>query len=200
MTPATAAILCNPRPSEHIIYSYTDDTELMDALTLFAKVGLMRGEAVILIVTARHADLIRQRFGQEGYEVAELLKSRQLVIADAEVVLATFFLDEQRFMIGIGSLIDKARAAAIARSQVRVFDEMVDLTWISNLRATLRLEELGNEAIKSHSVTMLCAYSLGHGRPMSLPAPILASHSRVLSAPYLDATNFLKPLSSYRPP
>jgi hypothetical protein len=66
---------------------------------------------------------------------------------------------------------------------------MVDLIWISNLQTTLRLEELGNEAIKSHSVTMFCAYSLGHGRPTSLPAPILACHSRVLSVPYLDATN-----------
>src|SRR5215469_13880722 len=187
MTPATAAILCNPRPSEHIVYSYTDDTELTDTLTLFAKVGLMRGEAVILVVTAKHADLISQRFEQEGYEVAELLRSGQLVIADAEDVLATFFLDEQRFKIGIGSLIDTARAGRGRMQPVRVFDEMVDLIWISNLQATLRLEELGNEAIESHSVTMLCAYSLGHGRPTSLPAPILACHSRVLSVPYLDA-------------
>ena len=67
MTPATAAILCNPRPSEHIVYSCTDDTELTDALTLFAKAGLMRGEAVILVVTAKHANLIRQRLEQEGY-------------------------------------------------------------------------------------------------------------------------------------
>ena len=186
MTPATAAMLCNPRPSEHILYSYTDNTELADALTLFAKVGLMRGEAVILVVTAKHADLIRQRLEQEGYEVAELLESRQLVIADAEIVLATFFLDEQRFMIGIGSLIDKARAGRGSTQPVRVFDEMVDLIWISNLQATLRLEELGNEAIKSQSITLLCAYSLGHGRPTSLPAPILASHSQVLSVPYLD--------------
>src|SRR3974377_318480 len=110
MTPATAAMLRTPRPSEHTVYSYTEDTELADALTLFAKVGLMRDEAVILVVTAKHADLIRQRIEQEGYEVAELLKSRQLVIADAEVVLATFFLDEQRFKIGIGSLIVKGRA------------------------------------------------------------------------------------------
>jgi hypothetical protein len=188
MTPATAAILGNPRPSEHIIYSYTRDTELTDALTLFAKVGLMRGEAIILVVTAKHADLMRQRLEQEGYEVAELLESRQLVIADAEEVLATFFLDEQRFKVGIESLIDKARAGC-GTQPVRVFDEMVDLIWISNLQATLRLEELGNEAIKSYSVTMLCAYSLGHGRPTFLPAPILACHSRVLSPPYLDATN-----------
>lgn len=161
----------------------------MDALTLYAKVGLMRGEAVILVVSAKHADLIKQRLEQEGYQVPELLKSRQLAIADTEVVLATFFLDEQRFMIGIGSLIDKARAGRGGTQPVRVFDEMVDLTWISNLQATLRLEELGNEAIKSHSVTMLCAYSLGRGRPTSLPAPILACHSRVLSVAYLEAAN-----------
>jgi len=189
MTPATAAILCNPRPSEHIIYSYTDDTELMDALTLFAKIGLIRGEAIILIVIAKHADLIRHRLEQEGFEVAELLESRQLVIADADDVLATFFLDEQRFKIGIGSLIDKVSAGCGRTQPVRVFDEMVDLIWVSNLQATLRLEELGNEAVNSHSVTMLCAYSLGHGRPTFLPEQILACHSRVLSVPYLDASS-----------
>ena len=124
MTSATAAILSNPRLSEHIVYSYKDETELTDARTLFVKVGLMRGEAVILVVTAKHADLIRQRLEQEGYEVAELLESRQLVIADAEDVLATFFLDEQRFKIGIGSLIDMARAGRGGIQPVRVFDEM----------------------------------------------------------------------------
>jgi hypothetical protein len=189
MTPANAAILSNPRPSEHIVYSYTDDAELADALTLFVSVGLLRGEAVILVVTAKHADLIRQRLEHEGYEVAELLESGQVVMADAEDVLATFFLDEQRFKIGIGSLIDRARAGRGRTQQVRVFDEMVDLIWISNLQATLRLEELGNEAIKSHSVTMLCGYSVGHGRPTSLPAAILECHSRALSVPYLAATN-----------
>ena len=66
---------------------------------------------------------------------------------------------------------------------------MVDLIWISNLQATLRLEELGNEAIKSHSVTLLCAYSVGRDRPTSLPASILACHSLVQSVAYLEATN-----------
>ena len=184
MISSAAAVLCDPRPSDHIVYSYADDNDLVDAVTLFASAGLAKKEAVILVVTAKHWDLIRQRLEHEGFKIQEPLESGRLVFADAEDVLATFLfdgiIDEQRFKTGIGSLIDTARERSGRARPVRLFGEMVDLIWISNPKATLRLEELGNEVIESHSMTVLCAYSIGGSRPNSLPAPILACHSHVL--------------------
>ena len=108
MNSSAAAILCDPRPSDHIVYSYTNDNDLADGLMLFASAGLVRKEAVILVVSAMHSDVIRQRLEQEGFSVPELQESGQLVFADAKEVLATFFLDgiidEQRFKTGIGSV------------------------------------------------------------------------------------------------
>ena len=98
-------------------------------------------------------------------------------------MLASFLLDgridEHRFKTGLGSMIDAPRQHRGPTRPVRVFGEMVDLIWISNPEATLRLEQLGNEVIESHSVTVLCAYSLGGSKPASLPAPLLTCHSRV---------------------
>lgn len=83
-------------------------------------------------------------------------------------------------------MIDKARTHSRRNRSVRVFGEMVDLIWISNPEATLRLEELGNEVIESHSVTVLCAYSVGGNKPASVPSPLLACHSHVLSITHAD--------------
>jgi len=185
MNSSTAAVLCDPRPSDHIVYSYADDSDLVIAVTLFASAGLAKKEAVILVVTAIHADAIRQRLEHEGFKTQELQESGWLQFADAQDVLASFLLDgridEQRFKTGVGSMIDAARQHRGPTRPVRVFGEMVDLIWISNPEATLRLEQLGNEVIESHSVTVLCAYSLGGSKPTSLPAPLVACHSRALS-------------------
>jgi len=192
MNSSAAAILCDPRPSEHIVYSYADDNDLADAVTLFASAGLAKKEAVILVVTPKHSDVIRRRLEREGFDVAELKESGRLLFADAADVLASFLLDgmidEQKFKTGIGSLIDTARKRRGRNRAVRLFGEMVDLIWISNPKATLRLEELGNEVIESHSVTVLCAYSIGASRLNSLPAPLLACHSRALSIAHAEHT------------
>jgi hypothetical protein len=185
MNSSAAAILCDPRPSDHIVYSYADDNDLADAVTLFASAGLAKKEAVILVVTPNHSDVIWRRLEHEGFNMPELQESGQFLFADAADVLATFLLDgvidEHRFKTGIGSMIDTARDHRGRARPVRLFGEMVDLIWISNPDATLRLEQLGNEVIESHSVTVLCAYALGGDRPTSLPAPLLACHSRALS-------------------
>jgi hypothetical protein len=186
MTNSVAATLCDPRPSEHIVYSYTDDHDLLNAVTLFASAGLTKKEAVILVVTANHAEMIQQRLEQEGFRLAELHESGRLVFANAEQVLATFLvdghMDEQKFKSGLGSLIDSARGSSGRTRPVRVFGEMVDLIWLSNPSVTLRLEQLGNDVIKSHSVTVLCAYSVGGTKPNSIAAPLLACHSQALFA------------------
>jgi hypothetical protein len=180
-----AVVLCDPYPSDHIVYSYADDNDLADGVVLFASAGLLKNEAVILVVAAKHTDLIRHRLEQEGFDMPELQESGQLVFANAEDMLAAFLsdgiIDEHRFKTGLGSLIDKAGTYHGRTRPVRVFGEMVDLIWTSNPDATLRLEQLGNEVIEKHSVTVLCAYSLGESKPTSLPAPLVACHSRALS-------------------
>jgi hypothetical protein len=187
---SAATILCDPRPSDHIVYSFAEDNDLADAVTLFASAGLGKNEAVILVLTPKHSDVIRRRLEWEGFNAPLLQESGWLVFADAEDVLATVLVDgitdEHRFKTGLGSMIETAGQHHGRTRPVRLFDEMVDLIWISNPKATLRLEQLGNEVIESHSVTVLCAYSVGGSKPTSLPAPLVACHSHALSAAHAE--------------
>ena len=72
-------ILSNPQPCAHIVYSYTDDAQLAEAVCLFASSGLQKGEAVLLVLSGSHYDPVRQRLERERFNLAELEETGQLV-------------------------------------------------------------------------------------------------------------------------
>lgn len=185
MNSTAVALLCDPHPSDHIVYPYTGETQVTEAVWLFASSGLRKGEAVLLVVTTQHSAAIRERLRQDGFNVDDLEISGQLAFANAEDLLSAFMfdgiIDEHLFKTKIGSWIEKARTHGGGNRPVRVFGEMVDLIWISNPKATLRLEELWNEVIESYSVPLLCAYSLAGNKPSAIPTTLHACHSHALS-------------------
>ena len=63
------------------------------------------------------------------------------------------------------------------RKRVRLFGEMVSLLWRVDVLAASRLEELWNEAIATHSVSLLCTYALDRGRYRYLPDSLVDAHS-----------------------
>jgi MEDS: MEthanogen/methylotroph, DcmR Sensory domain len=152
---ADAGILSRPDPRSHIVYPYVDEAHLVDAVCLFANTGLLTGEAVVLILTDAHIRPILERFITEGFDIVALVTSGQLVYVNAERLLASLMsdgiIDEHRFKSTAVALITRTRAA-VGGGGVRVFGNMVDLTWRSQLRATERLEEIWNEVIREYSV------------------------------------------------
>jgi hypothetical protein len=183
MTPSGIATLTNPHPRGHIVYPYTSESQVAEAVCLFAGAGLRKGDAVLLVMTEAHRQPVRQRLEDEGFPVAKLEASGQLACADAEGLLATFLLDgiidEQRFKTAIGDMISTSKTTS-ANGTVRVFGEMVDIIVAANPKATQRLEELWNQVIETHSVPLLCAYSLSGERP-TLASELLACHSHTVA-------------------
>ena len=179
-------ILSNPGPGAHIVYTYTDDALLADAVCLFASCGLRKGEAVLLVLSGPHYEPVRQRLQQEGFNLGDLEATGQLVCESARNLLSTFMfdgiIDEHKFKTKIDRMIEKTKLGTGARKHglVRVFGEMVDLICAPHPQATARLEELWNEVIRIHSVPLLCAYSLA-GAPNALPKPLVACHSHAIS-------------------
>jgi MEDS: MEthanogen/methylotroph, DcmR Sensory domain len=179
-------ILSNPSPSAHIVYSYTNDAHLADAVCLFASAGLQKGEAVLLVLSASHHAPVRQGLERQGFNLAELEDTGQLTCENAKNLLASFMfegvLDEQKFKAKIARMIEKAKMGSGPRKHrlVRVFGEMVDLIWGAHPKATERLEELWNEVIQVHSVPLLCAYSLA-GKTNPLPTQLMSCHSHDIS-------------------
>jgi hypothetical protein len=48
MSPKSTDILSNPDARGHIVYPYTDETQVADAVCLFATAGLQKDDAVLL--------------------------------------------------------------------------------------------------------------------------------------------------------
>jgi hypothetical protein len=183
MTPKTLEILTHP--TGHIVYPHNNQAELVQAVSLFADSGLRNGEAVILIVTPRHCQAIRERLGRAGFNLEELEMNGRLVCKDAEALLSAFLfdriIDDFRFKTTLGRLIERARTANGKRRPVRVFGEMVDLLWRSDPVTTQRMEELWNEVIEAHSVPLLCAYCLTGAKVTAIPEPLRACHSLAIA-------------------
>src|ERR1700688_983373 len=146
MSPKSVAILRNPDPRGHIVFPYTDETQLADAVCLFASAGLQKGDAVVLVMTSGHCEPIRRRLQEQGYNLEELEATGQLVFEDARELLSTFLfdgiIDDLKFKTKLGRVISRAKFAGGHHRSVRVFGEMVDLLWEGDPQATLRLEEL----------------------------------------------------------
>ena len=181
MSPKSIAILSNPDACEHIVYPYTDETQVADAVCLFASAGLQKGDAVLLVMTSGHCEPIRRRLEGQGFNLNELEASGQLACEDAEDLLSTFMfdgiIDDHKFKTKLGRMIERAKCAGGHHRSVRVFGEMVDLLWRADPHTTLRLEELWNEVIEAHSVPLLCAYSLAGPKSGEFPTSLLACHS-----------------------
>jgi hypothetical protein len=177
------AILTHPHPCGHFVYPYTTESQFVGAVCLFAGTGLRNGESALLIMEQLHCAPIRQQLQDTGLNVSDLESKGQLACESAENLLDTFLfdgiIDEYKFKDRVGTMIEKAKTAACG-GQVRVMGEMVNLTIGQNPKATLRLEELWNDVIKTHSVSLLCAYCLGGTRPDALPESLIACHSEAL--------------------
>jgi MEDS: MEthanogen/methylotroph, DcmR Sensory domain len=177
-----AAILADPHPCGHIVYPYTDENLVGQAVCLFASAGLRDGDGVILIMTAAHCEPIKLRLQIEGFNVEHYERSGQLTFVTTDYLLGTFMasgtLDEEMFKSTIGDLIDRARAAVHNghRGKVRIFGEMVSQLRTTDLTVTTRMEELWNEVIDKHSVSLLCTYAL-HNAQDEVPDSLTALHS-----------------------
>jgi len=173
-------VLTERLAGEHIAQLYSSDTVLIESLRIFTTHGLSRREAVFLVLTPPHRDLLFQRLVADGLDVGGLQDEGQLLVRDAATLLASItrdgMPDETLFATNVGDIIERARSGGTRK--VRVFGEMVNLLWRSNTPAAIRLEELWNDLIARSELSLFCAYSShGHER---FPEALRAAHSHII--------------------
>lgn len=182
MNASGRAILNDPHPSGHIVYPYTDESHFTEAVSVFVSAGLRKGESAVLLMERAHFEPVRRELQDNGFDLEGLESAGQLACITAEDLSASCvfdgIVDEHKFKTKVGALIQRAKAAS-SKGRVRVFGELVNLLWMPSPKATLRLEQLWNDIIKTHSVPLLCAYALGGSRPDALDDELLACHSAI---------------------
>jgi hypothetical protein len=183
MNAAGAEILSNPHPCGHIIYPYTDEGLVGQAVALFASAGIRDKDGVVLIMSRVHSESIRLRLQLEGIDSTAYERTGQLTCVVAEELLASFMrndiIDEDLFRRNLDTLINRVKYSGTeSRKRVRIFGEMVSQLRFKDVDATARLEELWNEVIDRHKVALLCTYALsGPGDRVSEKLKSLHSHN-----------------------
>ena len=178
-------LLVEPLARDHVVQLYRDEPVLVEAVTLFTGIALGKGEAVVLVATPPHVQVIENRLEASGFSVQDVKAWGQLTVKDASETLSGFMVhglpDTLLFKTIICSVLQRA-ATASRNGRVRVYGEMVNLLWRENVSAAARLETLWNDVIQSHSISLFCAYHLDgtHGEQRNFPPDLRDAHSHLI--------------------
>jgi signal transduction histidine kinase/ActR/RegA family two-component response regulator len=170
----------------HLVQFYENDGFLVDALTRWFADGLNGGDSCVFVGTESHRIRLQEKLADRGFDLDGLRTGRRFVCLDAAQVLSTFMVDEWpneglfiRAIEGVLGRVSKPR-------EIRVFGEMVALLWADGKRqAAVRLEEMWNAFMKTHALSLCCAYplhSFSCDADASLFLKVCAQHTQVLPA------------------
>lgn len=178
------SVLRAPRPCDHVVQLYKDEGFLLRAVTHFLGIGLAEGGGGVLVATPSHVKAVTERLAAT-IDVPSALTRDQLVLLDAETCLAGFMVegrpDRSAFFTLAHGVLDRVERAGHPR--VRLFGEMVNLLWETNLPATVQLEALWSEVLAERHVSLLCAYQIDNFDPQvhrGLLHRITRSHSHLV--------------------
>jgi|SRR5436190_7797812 len=181
---AQTDLLTDPHPCRHIVYPYDDEEKAINAVALFAGSGLSKGESVVLIMADSRCEPIKERLIQAGFNLGAWLESGKLECVSAENMLEKLMpggaLDKRLVKETLGSIVTRAKTCSLT-GKVRVFGEMVSLLLAQNhVSAAEQLEELWNEIIATHSISLFCTYRLLGTGFKTLPESLALMHSHSL--------------------
>ena len=182
-------ILAERLSGEHIAQLYSHETVLVESLRMFTTHGLSRGEAVLLVLTPSHRDLLLHHLKNDGLDVGGLQHDGELLLLDAAEVLTGFMVngmpDATLFRMNVSEIVERMKSRG--NRKVRVFGEMVDLLWRSNQPAAVRLEQLWSELIESSDLSLFCAYSTSHVHE-SFPEALRTPHSHIITSAMVESS------------
>ncbi len=173
----------------HSVQFYSEDRFLLDELGQFIGAALTAGSSAVVIATPAHEDSLSQRLMAEGIDLAQAIVSGRYTVLDAGETLSRFMIngvpDAGRFCQLLGGVIARAASAAEDENhRVVAFGEMVALLWAEGKsEAAVQLEKLWNQAARTYSFSLRCAYPMqGFCREDHAEAllNICAEHSHVL--------------------
>ena len=150
-----------PAPN-HVVHFYDEREAMLTNAAAHLAGGLLRGAPALAVIASDRVDVLRNKLGQMGVDVARAAAARQLVIHDAEATLAELLVDdmpdERRFRNVIGGAVS-ALADTWRPLRLYAYGDMVDVLLTRGQRdAALELERLWNELGHREHFSLFCAY------------------------------------------
>jgi KaiC/GvpD/RAD55 family RecA-like ATPase len=172
----------------HVVQLFDTIESRGDSLFVFVRDGLLAGDAVVVVATAVHRELLRQLCRERGVEIDTALAEGSLTLLDAHESLARIMSielpDWVLFNTYVGALL--RRLGANSR-RLRIYGEMVDvLARAGEYHAARVLEEYWNRLQQRESFALFCGYSsehFGNARERGTLRHICRLHTAVRSDP-----------------
>src|SRR5271155_3452618 len=173
-------------PHSHLVQFYEDDSFLIDSLARWFADGLNAGDSCLYIGTDDHRTSLEQQLTNRGIDLVRVRAERRYVCLDAAAMLSDFMVDEWPNEALFVRTLEDLLATVSKSGSVRAFGEMVALLWkLGNRQAAIRLEEIWNAFMKTHALSLCCAYPMnafGSDADSSLFLKVCAQHTPVLPA------------------
>jgi hypothetical protein len=177
-------------PPGHLVQFYeTDERFLTRNVSRYLWQGLQQGDALTVIATAGHNDILTRQLKGLGADVESAVRDRQLTVLDAHEMLAQFMVhgkpDWDRFQHTVGATVGGLRTRP-DHSGLRAYGEMVGVLWkAGQFAAAVELEEFWNTLLRSVGFKLFCAYPIDvFGKEFQIDAvdALLCTHTHLLSA------------------
>jgi CheY-like chemotaxis protein len=149
---------------DHVGGFYSEDSHLLEHVSQFVATTLKEGNAVVVLATEPHRNVLCQRLTEMGIHLAAEIRQGRYFAVDAEEALSLFMVggmpDPDRFENAFRGLLEPAKKASRGPGRrVGVFGECVHLLCAQgNPEAAIRTEKLGNKLLEKHDLRILCGY------------------------------------------
>lgn len=182
-------LLTEAPAGRHFAQMHKDVQGLAEAVGIFVETGLRRGDAVIVIVPADHAEIYLRRLQRDNLDLEVWQTSGQLTVLDSGATLGQFIQGTMpewtEFRTAVGQIIEKAQIPG--RATTRVYGEMVSDLWrAGNTAAAIRLEEYWNELARLYQFCLFCGYQVDSLDATTYIDPLVEigrTHSDILTTP-----------------
>jgi anti-sigma regulatory factor (Ser/Thr protein kinase) len=144
----------------HVVLFYDSDDAFGGAVGKYLVDGLCAGDAVVIVATPRHVEILARHVAQSGFDLEAARVAGQFQALDAGETLCKFLVDHRPQPELFNSVVgDLVRVAAEGNRRVRVYGEMVALLWdAGQVTAAMELESLWNGLGSRVPFSLFCAY------------------------------------------
>lgn len=165
----------DPAPGTHEILFCSEDSVLLDALTLFIATALNAGNAAIVWATEAHRNNLLERLRGQGVDIGAAVQRGTYLSSDVAEVP-----DPVHILLALKGLSEAAAKAGKEHPRVAVCGERAGRLWgEGKTDVAIRLEQLFNELARSQDIDILCVYPMPAGQEYDAFKTICGEHTTV---------------------
>jgi len=169
----------------HGLVFCSSDAVLVAAFSRFIAGALVRGNAVIVLVTDAHQRSLQRTLQASQVDLALAIRQKRYVSVSIIELLAKVMVDgcpdPTRFVNAAEELLTEVARRAGQHAEIAACGECSPTVWANgHVEAAIQLEQLWDDIAKSREMDILCAYPLA-ARDESVPAVrrLCAEHTAV---------------------